>query len=347
MNNVNIAVVGAGYWGSNLVRNHASLGSLHTVCDTDENVLADMKQEYPRARHTDDLDEVLSDPEIDGVCLVTPAATHVELGKRVLEAGKHLYVEKPLAFSAEDGRELIDKSERAGKTLMTGHIMVYHPVVNELQERIDDGQLGKINYLYSTRVNLGTVRPDANVLWNLAIHDIAVMLEIIDSEPVTVSTNGRDFLQDGIADVAFLTIYFGSGQLAHLHASWLDPHKVRKLTVVGEEKMAVFEDTRKRHPLAIHDKSAQKNGERSDKKYPGFGVTTESDDTLLPAIDSTEPLLNECREFVEAIDTGKTPKTGGSHALDVIRVLEAADASLENQGEKISLNTPGKSPVKS
>ncbi len=334
---MDIAVCGAGNWGSNIVRNFQSLGGLSLVCDTDKETLAEVGQEYPNIKTTSDYEQVLADPEIDGVAIVTPPAKHYEMAKKSLEAGKHTYVEKPLAFSSENGEELCRLSDTKNLTLMVGHILLYHPVIKKLQNLIADGELGELNYSYTTRVNLGTIRQDANVVWNLAVHDVAVMQEIFEGEPTKVSATGRSFIQPEVEDVAFVTVHYDSGQLANYHASWLDPHKVRKLTFVGDEKMAVFDDVEVNDKLAIHDKTANVNEEDPEEEVSDFAqyVTTHRGDTVLPSIPRGEPLKLECKHFIDCIEEDKTPITDGQHGLKVIQVLEAATRSLERDGKQV------------
>lgn len=337
MDDVNIAVVGAGYWGSNHVRNFATLESLHTVCDKNESRLQKFKKKYPFANFETEFNEVLTDSEVDGVVITTPSKTHYELGKRALKSGKDLFIEKPLTFSKKKAHELKDLADSNDAILMVGHILLYHPVVQRLQELINAGELGDLNYAYARRVNLGKVRTEANVIWNLVVHDLAVILEIFDGKPIKISAKGQDFLQDDVEDVAFVTVYFDSGQLAHFHASWLDPHKVRRLTFVGEEKMAVIDDVDRKDQLAIHDKTVDTEGPPPQGGDFTDYLATHKGDTVLNSVNMEEPLKKECEEFIRSIAEGTTPITGGEHAIRVTDLLHAANKSLKNEGVQIEL----------
>ncbi|MBT4502982.1 MAG: Gfo/Idh/MocA family oxidoreductase, partial [Gemmatimonadetes bacterium] len=238
---VTLACVGAGYWGKNLVRIFDGLSGvrLKWVCDASEKVQAGMRQQYGDVEVTGELEQVLNDEEVEGVVLAVPAVGHFGAARQVLEADKHVYVEKPLTLSAAEAEELVALADQQGKVLMVGHLMVYHPAVQMLKGMVERGELGEIYYLYAQRVNLGIVRKDENALWSLAPHDISILLHLLDQEPDSVSARGECYLQEGIEDVVFASLHFADGKMAQVQVSWLDPHKVRKLTVVGSRKMAV------------------------------------------------------------------------------------------------------------
>ena len=238
---VNLALIGLGYWGPNLARNLASVrdGQLHTLCDTRPERLDHLRNQYPHARMTTELDSVMADPDVDGVVISTPVHTHYALAKASLEAGKHVLVEKPLAQTSEQCRELVDLAERQSRILMAGHVFVYNAAVRKVKEYIDSGELGRVLYIYSQRLNLGQVRQDVNALWNFGPHDISILQYWLDGDPVTVVARGYSYIQPGIEDVVFMTLDYPDGVGANVHISWLDPLKVRQMTVVGREKMVV------------------------------------------------------------------------------------------------------------
>lgn len=332
-----VAVVGAGNWGSNLVRNFHALSSLHTVCDKSADIQQKVKNHFPTTEITDNYDDILQNPDIDGVNIVTPSSTHTELAEKALRADKHVFVEKPIAFSTKEVSRLGALAEEANLTLMVGHLLLYHPVLNELEKLMSKDELGDLRYAYATRVNLGVVRTDANVVWNLMIHDLSVMLELFPSQPSRVSAEGKSFVQDGLEDVVFATVEFEDGQMVHLHASWLDPHKVRRMTFVGDEKMAVFDDIKGTDKLALHKKGVKAQLEETHFDDFSKFLSTYHGDTIFPAIEMDEPLKLECQAFLNAIEEGKTPRTDWKHALEVTHTLEAIETSLDNNGETILL----------
>ncbi|MFH0778734.1 MAG: Gfo/Idh/MocA family oxidoreductase [Candidatus Eisenbacteria bacterium] len=333
---VRIAVVGAGYWGPNLIRNFLSAkgSSLRFVCDQDASALKKLQSSFPGVEFVTDFAAVVNSPEVDGIVIATDATSHFDLAKEALEKGKHVFVEKPLALSASLAEELVSLSKAAGRVLMVGHLLRYHPAVTLLKEYIDRGELGEILYAYSTRVNLGRVRREENALWSFAPHDIAVILHLIGSRPAAVSAVGQCYLREGVEDVVFLTILFEHNKMAHVHVSWLDPHKIRKLTVVGKKKMAVFDDMEASELIRIYDKGVDYT--------PGYRSYTEAvslrvGDILIPRVQMREPLRIECEHFVECIETGRQPFTDGEEGLAVVRVLEAAQQSLALSGSLVRI----------
>jgi len=335
MNVISIACVGAGYWGKNLVRvfNDLPLTQLKAVCDASPDILARIGQQYPETKTTTNFIELLEDNDIEAVVLAVPATRHYEMARAALEKGKHVYVEKPLTLKADQAQDLCTLASERGLVLMVGHLLLYHPAVQMLKHLVQSGQLGDIYYLYSQRVNLGIVRRDENALWSLAPHDISVILYLLDQEPDAVSARGECYLQPGVEDVVFANLHFADGKMAQLQLSWLDPHKVRKLTVVGSNKMAVFDDVESAEKVRIYDKAAE------SANYASYGdsITLRFGDITIPHIDMAEPLKLECQHFIDCITTGKTPRSDGADGLRVVRVLEAAQRSLERDGAPVPL----------
>jgi predicted dehydrogenase len=320
-----VAVAGLGYWGPNLARNFSSLRGceLAWLCDPSDAVRARVAERFPHARFTGDLDEVLADPALDAVALATPVACHAEHAVRVLEAGKHCFVEKPLAQSVADAERAVEAQRRAGKVLMVGHLLQFHPALNKLKDIADSGELGDLRYIYGNRLNLGKLRADENALWSLGAHDVSVVLMLADEDPVEVVAHGRSYVRPGVEDVVFCYLRFPSGLSAHLHLSWLDPHKERRFTVVGSKRMATFDDMAIEGKLTIYDKGF-------DEDARGYGeYITRSGDVYSPRISNVEPLRVECEHFIECIQTGSRPRSDGASGLRVVRVLEALERSLE------------------
>lgn len=316
-----IAVIGCGYWGKNLVRNFAELGALHTICDTSPDVLSRFEAVYPDVNLQASFKQVLTNNEIKGVVISTPAALHYSMAKQALLAGKDVFVEKPLTTSSKDAQELVELSIKQQRMLMVGHLLLYHPAVQTLKQYVESGELGEVYYLYSTRVNLGQIRRDESVLWRLTPHDIAVFIYLLNSLPTVVSAQGTCYVQNNLEDVVFVTLKFGD-TLAHIHASWLDPHKTRQLTVVGNKKMAVFDDMEPEHKLKIYNKGVINNT-----------LLTRSGEVILPPLNLTEPLFLECQEFIHCIKDRCQPLSDGKQGLEVVRVVEAAQKSLKTNSE--------------
>ena len=270
----------------------------------------------PAARATDDLEALLRDAELDAVVLATPVPTHAELAARVARAGKHCFVEKPLATSVADAQEAVAAARAAGTVLMVGHLLEYHPAVDRLKELLDAGELGELYYLYGNRLNLGKLRADENALWSLGAHDVSVMLRLIGEEPVECVAQGRSYVREGVEDVVFCYLRFPSGVVAHLHLSWLDPHKERRLTVVGERRMATFDDMQLEGKLTLYDKGFDQDV-RSWGEY-----IARSGEIFSPQIPNVEPLRVECEHFVECVRSGAAPRSDGESGLRVVRVLE-------------------------
>lgn len=336
---VRTAVVGCGYWGKNLVRNFHQLSSLKVCCDASESIRSRLKKEYPAVRVTDDFSSVINDHTVDAVVIATPAISHAELAVAALQAGKHVFVEKPLALSVGDAERVVAAAEQAGRFLMVGHLLQYHPAVEYLKTMITRGDLGEVYYCYAQRVNLGKLRQDENALWSLAPHDISVILYLMDEEPEEVEASGQAFLQPGIEDVVFLTMKFGSGRVAHVQVSWLDPHKERRLTVVGSKKMVVFDDMEPQEKIRIYDKGVERRPTEA-ASYTSYAelLMLRDGDVHIPRLPSQEPLSIECKHFVESIATGVAPKTDGENGLRVVRVLETANDRL--QADRLAYRSP-------
>ncbi len=322
---VRIGVVGLGYWGPNLARNFDALpgAELRWCCDADAQVRERYAAQYPATRFTAELDDLLSDPELDAIVLATPVPSHADLAVRVLAAGKHCFVEKPLAQSVADAERAVAAADRAGKVLMVGHLLEYHPAVTKLKQIADEGELGAIHYIYSNRLNLGKLRADENALWSLGAHDVSVILLLAGEEPYEVSARGESYMRNGIEDVVFAFLRFPSGLAAHLHLSWLDPHKERRFTVVGAKRMATFDDMDLERKITVYDKGF-------DEPTDGYGeYITRSGDIWSPRLPNAEPLRLETAHFVDCIREGCTPVSDGHSGLRVVRVLEALQRELE------------------
>ena len=332
---VRVGVVGLGYWGPNLARNFDRLpdAELAYCCDLEEANRAKARGLFPNAVVTDDLDEVLGDETLDAVVVATSVPTHYTLGKRVLEAGKHAMIEKPIALRAADAQDLLDTAEAGGLRLMVGHLLEYHPGVRKVKELVDGGELGRVFYVYSNRLNLGKVRQDENALWSLGPHDISVINFVTGEEPEEVSARGECYLQDDVEDVVFGYIRYPSGMVGHLHVSWLDPHKSRKITVVGSDKMVVFDDMEADRKVTVYDKGATTT--RTQFETYGEFVTLHFGDIHIPKISNEEPLRIECQHFVDCVRDGARPLSDGRDALNVVRVLEAMEISLREGGRPV------------
>jgi predicted dehydrogenase len=321
-----VAVAGLGYWGPNLVRNFDDLADLAWLVDLDEQLLERFGSRYPNARVTTDLDDVLADDSVDAVVVATPVPTHYALAKRVLEAGKHVMVEKPPAMRASEMDELVALAADRDRVLMPGHLLLYHPGVLKLKELIDAGELGEVLCVYGNRQNLGIVRTNENALWSLGVHDLSVILYLLDEDPETATAQGRDFLTPGVEDVVFCYLRFPSRKIAHMHLSWLDPHKMRRMTVVGREKMAVFDDMELERKVTVYEKSPWKRAETYGEWM------TRSGDIYIPKIPTDEPLRLECQEFLRLVrGEGDRRKVANDGAM-VVRALERLTESLSAVG---------------
>jgi predicted dehydrogenase len=316
-----VGLAGLGYWGPNLARNFAELAELAWLCDLSPEQLTEAKTRHPQARTTTSFDDMLADPDLDAIVIATPVVTHYELAKQALAAGKHVFVEKPPAQSSAEAEELSALAEEQGLVLMPGYLLLYHPAVEKLKELVDSGELGDILYLYGNRQNLGQIRRDENALWSLGAHDLSVLLHLVGEEPVEAWARGESFLRDGVEDVVFCYLRFASGVVAHMHLSWLDPHKMRKITVVGRDKMAVFDDMEPERKVTVYDKGTVLR--------PASEWQVRTGDIHIPKVSAEEPLRIECRRFlllVEGRGDGRTPAREG---LAVVRTLEQLQTSLD------------------
>lgn len=339
--NIGVAVVGAGYWGPNLIRNMAEApgSELRVICDQDEKRLKDVGRRYPGVRLVTNFDEVLRDPEIQAVVLATPASSHASLGVRAMEAGKDILVEKPLAVSSQECQTLKTCAERHGRILMVGHTFIYNSAVKAIKEIVDSGEIGEVLYVYSSRVNLGRIRQDVNALWNVAPHDISILNFVLGLEPLRVQALGRSYVQPGIEDVVFAVFEYPGGLLAHVHSSWLDPSKVRKTTFVGSKKMVVYDDVESEGKIKIYDKGVRR--QTPEQEYGEFQLRLHDGDIHIPKIRFTEPLAEECKHFVDCCRTRNRPLTDARAGMMVVAALEAAQESLRRGGESIDIVPSG------
>jgi predicted dehydrogenase len=320
-----VALAGLGQWGANLARNFNELASLAWICDVSEERVAAAASRYPAARTTTSFDELLADEAVEAVVVATPVPTHAELARRTLAAGKHVFVEKPMAMGAGDAEVLVALAEERGLTLMPGHLLLYHPGVLKLKELVDAGELGDVLYVYGNRQNLGTIRADENALWSLGVHDLSVILYLLGEEPSEVLARGESFLKEGVEDVVFCHLRFPSGKAAHMHLSWLDPHKMRRMTVVGTDKMAVFDDMELDRKVTVYDSAA----EPSLRSYGEW--STRTGDVYSPRVPNAEPLRLECEHFLGLV-RGEGDRFEAARAgLAVVRALEQLQASLERE----------------
>ncbi len=333
---LNIAVAGIGNWGRNLARTFSQLPntSLYLCCDPNEKCLQQAEVNYPGTKTTQDFHAVVGDTHVDAVVIAAPAVLHHQLAKQALLAGKHVFVEKPLTLNAPEAEELLRLSVECERVLMVGHLLLYHPAIKKIKELIASGELGRLHYVYTQRVNLGKVRNDENALWSFAPHDISVILHLLSEFPESVAARGESYLQPGIEDVVFVNMQFPDKCMAQIQVSWLDPRKQRQLTIVGDKKMLVFDDVESIEKIKIYDKGAY-----PVKYYQSYGdaITLRFGDISIPRIDMTEPLRLECQHFIDCITQNKTPLTDGKNGLEVVKVLQAAQESLDQKGQPVKL----------
>ena len=332
-----VGVIGAGAWGRNHVRTVATLrgAELAGVCDASAATREKLVRQYPGALITDDVAALLA--KVDAVVIATPAVTHAALARQAIEAGIPALVEKPFALSVADAEAVAELADKKNVPLMVGHLLEYHPVVERLREMIQAGSLGQVYYLYGQRVNLGQVRPDENALWSFGPHDVSVALFLMGEAPVTVSASGSCYLQPGIEDVVFVTMGFKSGVMAHVQLSWLDPHKERKLTVVGSKQMAVFDDMQPREKLRLYDKGVDRPLSLEYQSY-GESLQISEGDIFIPRVPNTEPLAAELGHFVAVARREIAPRSDAADGVRVVRVLAAAGASLKQSGQPIGVS---------
>ncbi len=329
---MNIAVVGCGYWGKNLARCMAELGSLHTLCDSDAQAIDKIAERHPGVHTTTQFEHVLEDRTIDGVVVATPATHHYEMARQVLLSGKDVFVEKPLALTMNDGEELVRVAEAEKRILMVGHLLEHHPAVLRLKELSDTGQLGKIRYVYSNRLNLGKFRTAENVLWSFAPHDISAILLLVGESPQELSATGGQYLDLGTADVSVITMSFQDGARAHVFVSWLNPFKEQKLVVIGDKAMAVFDDAGPAQKLLLYEYAVE---------WAGRVPSPRREDARQIEYDMTEPLKLECQHFLDCVLRRDTPTTDGADGLRVLKVLDACQRSQEREGRVVSVSDTG------
>ncbi len=332
---LNIAQLGVGYWGPNLVRNFYQLNEVDQliICDIDNGRLQKIRSLYPDVETTTNPEQIIDDPTVDAIVLAIPAAMHYEYARKSLLAGKHLLVEKPLCTTSEQAEDLINLAAKKSKLLMVGHTFLYNSAVLKVKEYIDQGELGEIYYILAQRLNLGKVRNDINAMWNLAPHDISIILFWLGEFPSKVTAKGFTFLQDSIEDVVFIDTDYPSGKAAHIHVSWLHPLKTRTIIVVGSKKMLLYDDVSSDAKITIYDKGIDKTKIPRDlpdiETFGQFQLMHRIGDIYIPKIDFQEPLSFECRDFVDCILNNKSPRSNGQSGLDVVRVLEKAQMSLD------------------
>ena len=316
-----VGQVGLGYWGRNLARNFDDVTELAWLCDASEPLREEFARRYPQARVTGDFEEMITSGDVDAVVIATPVPTHYPLARSALAAGCHVFVEKPPAMRVAEMEELIALAEEGGRVLMPGHLLLYHPAVQKLNEIVDSGELGEVLVVYGNRQNLGKIRRDENALWSLGVHDLSVILHLIGEEIVEAAAHGDAFLNAGVEDVVFCYLRFGSGKIAHMHLSWLDPHKMRKMTVVGREKMVVFDDMELERKITVYDKAP----EQPSETYGEW--TTRTGDIFSPKLSNAEPLRLECQHFVRLVQDGWDGREMRD-GLEVVRALELLTESL-------------------
>ena len=324
MTAIRVAHAGVGGWGRNVARVAGELADLAWICDADETRLAEYAKRYPEARTTGSFADALADEGVEAVTIATPVPTHHALAKQALEAGKHVFVEKPPAMHAEEMEELLALAQERGLVLMPGHLLLYHPGLRRVKELVDAGELGEVACVYGNRQNLGVIRSNENALWSLGVHDLSVILWLLDEEPSEAVAYGMDYLQDGIEDVVFCFLRFPSGKVAHMHLSWLDPHKMRKMTVVGREKMVVFDDMELERKVTVYEKAPWEPAE-------SYGEwRTRTGDIYSPKIANDEPLRLELEHFLELVRKGPGDHREARDGLAVVRTLDRLTESLRN-----------------
>jgi predicted dehydrogenase len=322
-----VGLVGLGYWGPNLARNldeHLDV-RLTWICDREEQALSRTASRFPDARHTTRFEDLLEDESLQAVAIATPVVTHFELARQALLAGKHVFVEKPLALSSTLSEQLVALAEERGLVLMPGHLLLYHPGVGKLKELVAAGDLGRLLYVYGNRQNLGQIRRDENALWSLGAHDLSVILHLVEEEPIEAWARGESFLNPGVEDVVFCYLRFPSGVVAHMHLSWLDPHKMRRMTVVGDRKMAVFDDMELERKVTIYDKGPEQRADTWGEWQ------TRTGDISIPKVPNDEPLRLECEHFVQLLQGDGDRFAAAREGLAVVRALEQLQASLERE----------------
>jgi predicted dehydrogenase len=333
---VNIGVIGYGYWGPNVIRNFGQVqgASVTTCCDSDTGRLGKAKAQFPSLETTTDVDQLLKNPKIDAVAIVTPVGTHYGLARKALEAGKHVLVEKPLTASVSEAESLVTIAEKKKLTLMVDHTFIFTGAVRKMKEIVDRGDLGNLLYFDSVRINLGLFQKDVNVIWDLAPHDIAILEHLIEERPVSVCANGASHFKDGMEDVAYMTLYFQSGMIAHFHNNWLAPVKIRTMIVCGGKKMIVYDDMEASEKIKVYDRGVEV---KTPDEIRETLVSYRTGDMWAPKLENTEALKLMTTEFVDCVQTGRKPITDGVKGLDVVRILEASEMSIKRKGKEVKL----------
>jgi predicted dehydrogenase len=341
---INVAVVGVGYWGPNLVRNLVQVNDLNiaVLCDLDQKKAEGLKKRFcQNAQLVQDYKEIVKERNVDAVIIATPIRTHFTLGEFFLSAGKHVFIEKPLAYTVRECQSLISLAKKNKCVLMVGHVFEYNAAVHKVKEYLVRNEIGKLFYICSQRVNLGRIQNDINALWSFAPHDISIINYWLEQEPVRVSSKGFSFLNTGIEDVVFLTLEYPDGVGVHLHLAWLDPRKIRLMTLIGSKKMLVYDDVSLDSKIQIYDKGIDRLDEflKAPESFAEFQFQIRSGDVVIPTLQFSEPLQTECKHFVDCIKNGLRPLTDGENGLRVVRVLEGAEKSLKRDGQFIDLKS--------
>jgi len=342
---IHLAQIGVGYWGKNLLRNFivAREAQMVAVCDRLASELGKIAALYPHFKLYERPDAILADPHIDAIAIATLPESHFELARMALSVGKHVFVEKPLARTSAECRELIALAARQKRLLMVGHTFLYNAAVHKVREYVQSGELGEIYYLYSQRLNLGRVRQDVDAMWNFAPHDLSIILYWLQQMPLRVAARGSAYLQKNISDVVFVQLEFYGGMTANVHVSWLDPNKVRRMTIVGSEKMVVYDDVASDHKVKVYDKGIPRQNLSASlgefDSFDKFQLIQRAGDVLLPKVDFVEPLKVQCQHFVDCILSNKRPLSDGENGLQVVRILEAAQKSMQNGGMAVAVGT--------
>ena len=338
---IRIGLIGVGHWGPNIARSLELSGraAVTWICDLDEEKRARAAERSPRAQVTARVEDLLEDAELDGVAISTPVSSHFPLASKALRAEKHVLVEKPMTATAEEGRALIALADEVQRTLMVGHVFEYNASIRALKELVDRGELGRLQYMSFVRTNLGPVRTDVNALWDLASHDVSIMTFLLDAAPGDVTARGHAWLNKDVEDAVFATFSFPSGVLAHVNVSWLNPRKVRRITVVGDRKMAVWDDLDMTRPIQIFDRHVEFAGETPDN-YLDFKTAVVDGGVFIPSIRLNQPLAAECEHFLDCIEGGGRPRTDGSNGLRVVLALEAATRSMREESRVTPIPAP-------
>lgn len=335
---INVAVVGCGYWGPNLIRNFSALPDCRVkyVCDLDAKRLAHMKRLYQAVETTREFDALIGDKELDAIAIATPVHLHFDLAKKSLSAGKHTFIEKPMTQTSEQSNELVQIAAKKKLTLMVGHTFIYSAPVRRIREIISSGDIGEIQYISSRRLNLGLFQKDINVAWDLAPHDIAIILYLLGKPPVSVNCQGKAHINKDIEDVTNMSLDFENGGFATIHSSWLDPNKIREMVIVGSKRMIVYNDNEPLEKIKIYDKRVEAPPHYDT--FAEFQYSYHYGDMIAPYIKQTEPLKVETQHFLDCIQTGKTPESSGMDGLRVIQILEASSRSLKNGGAMVEID---------